>query len=171
MSVNITLDQLETLVVQAMRKDLASMAVTWRPTRTRPIFDQIDLNLNRFIVMLSRIDPFVVRLRPLFDQQTTLFERQLLYVICEERRGNAKAVKEVLLWWFPEKHISEAHKTLRGIADALNETEFTPPPPSALKTQMLLSAITRPSQGGGAPVTFTCNLHPTAHRHTAETVH
>ena len=143
MTLHISLDALETLIIQATRRHLYRSQDTWLSAENREAFDEIGPLLQIFIDLLRDHDPFAVKLRPLFDSKTTLFELQLLYVISEKHCGNEKTVTEVLHWWFPQDSVQIAQEILNDIATALNKAGLKMRTTRQLKARMLVASVSR----------------------------
>ena len=170
MSAPTQLNALETLIIQSMRRQLEATQGAWLSTKSKVDFDDIDTQLRRFIDLLRETDPFVVKLRPLFDPKTTLFELQLLYAISEKRCGNEKTVSEVLNWWFPPAGVSEAHHILGRIAAVLNEADLKVHTTQQIKEQMLVASVARPEDPAPS-VSVNRDLHPISKYLNTETLH
>jgi hypothetical protein len=165
-----TLEALETLIIQAMRRNLDVGPDVWLPAESKVTFDKIETYMRLFIDLLRGQDPFAVKLRPLLDPKATLFEMQLLYAISEKRRGNDKTVAEVLNWWFPQTNVPEAQKILGGIATLLNKAGVKLHTSKQLKEKMLEASVTRPEQHY-SPNYVNRDQHPVSKYLAAETFH
>ena len=165
-----TLEALETLIIQAMRRNLDVGPAVWLPAESKVTFDKIETFMRLFIDLLRGQDPFAVKLRPLLDPKATLFEMQLLYAISEKRRGNDKTVAEVLNWWFPQTNVPEAQKILGGIATLLNKAGVKLHTSKQLKEKMLEASVTRPEQHY-SPNYVNRDQHPVSKYLAAETFH
>ena len=166
----ITLDALETLIIQAMRRHIDVGSDVWLPAESKVTFDKIETYMQLFIDLLRGQDPFAVKLKPLLDPKATLFEMQLLYAISEKRRGNHKAVSEVLNWWFPQANVPEAQEILCGVATLLNKAGVKLHTSKQLKEKMLEASVTRPEQHY-SPNYVNRDQHPVSKYLAAETFH
>jgi hypothetical protein len=166
----ITLNANGFLLIQTMRKSLAYSQEAWMPDRSAAVYKKIEKNFRQLIELLIQVDPYIVKLRPLFDTKLTLFELQFLCVILAGYKGEEETVRSILNWWFPQNYITEAKYILRVIVDILEKTGLKLQLPESLKEKILVADIPLSKQ----PDPFVCiDFQPntTSEHLRFETVH
>ena len=142
MTALITLNADGALLIQTMREPLASAQEAWMPDQSAAVYNKFEKNLGQLVDLLIPVDLFVVKLRPLFDTQLTLFELQFLCVISERHKGKEEPLQNILNRCLPQDYKTEANYILRLIIGILEESGLKLQFPKLLKDNFLWRLFT-----------------------------
>ena len=137
MTALITLNADGALLIQTMRKPLASAQEAWMPDQSAAVYNKFEKNLGQLVDLLIPVDLFVVKLRPLFDTQLTLFELQFLCVISKRHKGKEEPLQNILHQCLPQDYKTEANYILRLIIGILEKSGLKLQFPKLLKDKFL----------------------------------